>query len=328
MTPLLTIAIPTYCREDHLGKLLEVLKVELLHLDDVVEVLISDNASPDDTLQKCANFVREVPLARVVRNEENIGAERNMVQCMSMARGEYVWIFGDDDLPKQGILLKVVEMLRAERPSLVVMASEWHNQLTSSAQGSAVTALHPQRLAKLDFARATNVWLTFISGIIVSRAALSQGPNLVDPARFVGTGLVSLGWVLPALEKGEGLIRITEPCVLATGGNSGGYAALKVFGVNFSQVTKNFFCERSPCYRAIIGMTVIGNLPQLVWNMRVGTAGKFSAEFPWDEMRREIGGFVGYWALIIPIGRAPKPIARFALLAARVVAKVQRICAR
>ena len=48
--PLLTIAIPTYNRSAFLSELLDCLLPQLL-AEPRVELLISDNASPDDTLQ-------------------------------------------------------------------------------------------------------------------------------------------------------------------------------------------------------------------------------------------------------------------------------------
>ena len=46
--PLLTIAIPTYNRSEDLAGLLEVLEPQLAEFPQV-EVLVSDNASTDDT---------------------------------------------------------------------------------------------------------------------------------------------------------------------------------------------------------------------------------------------------------------------------------------
>ena len=48
--PLLTIAIPTYSRASYLKETLDQLRLEILshHLDDI-EIIVSDNASPDNT---------------------------------------------------------------------------------------------------------------------------------------------------------------------------------------------------------------------------------------------------------------------------------------
>ena len=95
--PLLTIAIPTYNRSGFLAQLLEILAPQLAG-ESRVELIISDNASPDDTPEVVASF-REKGLALIYRrNETNIGPDANFLQCFEQARGEYLWLFGDDDI--------------------------------------------------------------------------------------------------------------------------------------------------------------------------------------------------------------------------------------
>ncbi len=54
--PLLTIAIPTYNRSRYLREFLEALLPQIESAGDV-ELLISDNASPDDTAQMLAEVL-------------------------------------------------------------------------------------------------------------------------------------------------------------------------------------------------------------------------------------------------------------------------------
>ena len=90
--PLLTIAIPTYNRSGCLAQLLDGLTPQL-EGETRVELLICDNASPDDTSSVAASF-RERGLALIYsRNETNIGSDANFIRCYEMAHGEYVWIF-------------------------------------------------------------------------------------------------------------------------------------------------------------------------------------------------------------------------------------------
>lgn len=325
MTARLSITIPTYRRAAHLAQLLDALVVELAGLEDRVEVLVSDNASPDDTPAVCAGFARRFPTARIVRNAENLGADRNMIQCFTLATGGYVWILGDDDIPKAGVVAKLLALLDTETPDLMVMTSEWYPVIKSAHQGPAVTALDYRRLDRRAFARATHVWLTFISGVIVRKATLARTEQPVDLMRFVDTSVIQLGWILPALAIGERLIHVTSPCVLATGGNTGNYAVLKTFGANLPRAAADVFGRGTPEWRAVVGRTVLQYLPQLVWNVRTAQAGNFSAtERPWREMAAELGRFPLFWLLVLPVGVAPKPLARGVLLAARALGWAQR----
>lgn len=106
--PLLTLAVPTYNRSGCLRELLSVL-VDQLRDEPRVELLISDNASTDDTPAVVQNFVARGLRIRCIRNQENVGADANFLQCFEQARGKYVWLFSDDDVIIPGGLTKILK---------------------------------------------------------------------------------------------------------------------------------------------------------------------------------------------------------------------------
>src|ERR1700741_4037653 len=99
--PLLTIAIPTYYRGRFLNQLLEILAPQLKG-ESRVELIISDNSSQDETPAVVDSFKKTGLSVTYKRNETNIGADANFLQCYQMASGEYVWIVGDDDVIVSG----------------------------------------------------------------------------------------------------------------------------------------------------------------------------------------------------------------------------------
>lgn len=66
-------------------------------LEARIEVVVSDNASTDDTRELVQTYARTRPWIRYFCNDENVGAERNIHRAASRSRGEYVWVLGDDD---------------------------------------------------------------------------------------------------------------------------------------------------------------------------------------------------------------------------------------
>ena len=126
--PLLSICIPTYNRVNFLKDLLPGLMREIISADqgnpEDVELLISDNASTDLT----QDYIQSLNSKWVQyhRNEENIGAGRNYFKCIQRATGDYVWLFGDDELIIQGGIRKLLQVLRYEKPDLVILDGEDH----------------------------------------------------------------------------------------------------------------------------------------------------------------------------------------------------------
>jgi glycosyltransferase involved in cell wall biosynthesis len=113
VTPLLSICVPTYNRAHLLRLCLEALLPQVARCSDRVEVWVSDNASPDNT-QETIEAARSLGPLQAVRNARNIQGCPNMIQAAcDLARGEYVWVIGDDDLVRPGAVARVLGCLEA-----------------------------------------------------------------------------------------------------------------------------------------------------------------------------------------------------------------------
>jgi glycosyltransferase involved in cell wall biosynthesis len=66
--------------------------------DYSIEILVSDNCSTDDTPQVVQRYASTVPPFRSLRNLDNIESDANIAQCLSLARGKYVLLLGEDDI--------------------------------------------------------------------------------------------------------------------------------------------------------------------------------------------------------------------------------------
>ncbi|HEY1895430.1 MAG TPA: glycosyltransferase, partial [Terracidiphilus sp.] len=119
--PLLTIAIPTYNRSSLLSQLLDSLREQIAG-DPRVHLLISDNASTDDTVRVVEEERRCGTRLDYIRNTENIGAERNFLQCYEQAATKYLWIISDDDLLCSGTVPRVLDYLSEDEYEIVFIA--------------------------------------------------------------------------------------------------------------------------------------------------------------------------------------------------------------
>lgn len=116
---LLTVAIPTYNGEATISNMLDRL---LPQCDSRVQVLISDNASKDQTESVIQKYLEKYPFIKYVRNEKNIGPDSNFLQCMELAEGKYTWLLSDDDILMEGKLEIILEFLSCdEEISLVYL---------------------------------------------------------------------------------------------------------------------------------------------------------------------------------------------------------------
>ena len=91
--PVLSICIPTYNRANALKKHLQRL-VCLDGFDDEVEIVISDNASTDDTESVGKQFASDYSNIKYFRNKENV-RDSNFPIVLGHATGEYLKLMND-----------------------------------------------------------------------------------------------------------------------------------------------------------------------------------------------------------------------------------------
>lgn len=120
----LSLLIPTYNRSQKLSRLLKIIEKEIntLNLNEHVKVLVSDNASIDDTPAMLSEFSKKKFNLQYIRQPENIGAERNMLFLYQQAKTEYIWYIADDDIPLQGAISKIYESLNSCNPDVLLFS--------------------------------------------------------------------------------------------------------------------------------------------------------------------------------------------------------------
>jgi len=92
--PLVSVGMPIYNSARHLRTALDSLQNQTL---TDFELIISDNASTDDTQAICEEYMRRDARIRYIRQGHNIGAPRNWNVLVHEARGElFKWASGND----------------------------------------------------------------------------------------------------------------------------------------------------------------------------------------------------------------------------------------
>ncbi len=316
--PLLTIAIPTYNRAPLLDRLLSTL-FDQIQSDSRVELIVSDNASPDDTAAVIQRFRAIGRPFRYLRNAENIGPDRNILQCFEQATGRYVWIFGDDDMLEPDGLATVLTHLSADEYDLVYVSARGYKGPyvpKSHSVSREVQIFHRQE----EFARRLHVMFTFISANIVNKDRVSELRS--EPfGALSGTSLGHLAWLYTALDSlRKGLI-IKDELVAALMDNSGGYSVFEVFGPNYKSILDSRIKSRD-VRQAIIAGTLQGYLPGLILDSKHNEDSFFRAETG-RALRIAFGTDPRYWLFDVPVTILPPPLDRVWVFLGRVATKIE-----
>ena len=109
---LLSICIPTFNRANNLANCLNSIVISNNFANfDKIEVCVSDNCSSDNTKAIVDSFKDKVNI-RYSRNEKNLGFARNAIKVISMAKGKYSWLIGDDDLIIPACITKLIDIFK------------------------------------------------------------------------------------------------------------------------------------------------------------------------------------------------------------------------
>jgi glycosyltransferase involved in cell wall biosynthesis len=106
--PLVSAGMPVYNGAKFLRSSLEAL---LAQDYPNIEIVISDNASEDETEAICRDYASRDPRIRYYRNAENLGAARNFNRVFRQAQGEFFFWAACDDFWKPSFIRQCVALL-------------------------------------------------------------------------------------------------------------------------------------------------------------------------------------------------------------------------
>jgi glycosyltransferase involved in cell wall biosynthesis len=165
--PKVSVGIPTFNRGLHLIKAVEsVLRQEYTNL----EVIISDNASTDNTKTLCNEMAINDSRIRYIRQSHNQGPTANFREVLSHCSGDFFMWLGDDDwIDKSYISLCLNELLEHEDYSLVCGLSRYHQDDHEAFAGETINLRENCPLLRMIKYYATVRWNGTFYGLMRRR---------------------------------------------------------------------------------------------------------------------------------------------------------------
>ena len=213
----LSICISTLNRAAYIGETIESI---LAQLTDEVEVIILDGTSTDNTAETVKSYEARCSGLRYVRLEKPEGFDEKYCMLAELARGEYCWMFADDDLLKPGAVAAVLEATRRNYSLIIVNAEVRNKDLSVRLQARRVNAEEDRVYAPKapdwnHLLADTGVYLTYIGAIVMKRQVWNQRERV----KYFGTLFVHMGVIYQSPLPGDTLV-MAEPWIVIRYGNA------------------------------------------------------------------------------------------------------------
>lgn len=303
-TPVLSIAVPTYRHGEFLTPLIESIAAAAEGLN--VEVVVSNNNSPDDTQKILDALNRQYQFLRVFKNDETTQADENMARAFDACTGSYVWCVGSDDLVTVGSIRAILHEITSAPVSVVVanwLIGDADCRPLRRALGRRPRPTVPPRRAL----PALGVAATFMTAVVLPRELAAP---LVGRYRH-GAGLMVWKVAVELLAAGTAVQYVADPVAIQR-------VATAPLPYNFVDVicrtTEEFLVDlaartegdgrtgvlrlRKKLLRALVA--------RFVASARLRTPGVAASW--WEGMRQIYRGNPAFWIWVVPLYFLPTAV--------------------
>ncbi len=219
----LSICIPTFNRAECLQECLVSLGTSITGHESEIEVVISDNASTDDTRDIVQVFQETHPKIRYHRNDRNIGAERNFYAVALMASGEYIWIFGDDDKMEPDAIAIALRKIEEQFDIIVNNYSIWTRDFRFLKKRRAISWIGDRCYDDAgELMKDFGIHLDLVSSVIVKKEFFLKTP-FSDYDRYSEYGMSFMYAIYAGAIDHCRAVFVDRPIFRFRSGNSGAY---------------------------------------------------------------------------------------------------------
>ncbi len=313
---LLSICLPTYNRAALLeGALHAVLCQITPPMHGLVEVVVFDNASPDDTPQAAARVQAQYPAVpmRLVRRPSNMGADANFCTAATEVQGEFMFLLSDDDVLLPGAVAKLLEIIQAH-PGLDAVAlnvREFRKTLDDQQDKGFFKLAQDTRISRKDDALVLlGTHITFLSCMAFRRARVLGR----DYTPFYKTLMAQSYMFLDVLAPGNGMYVVQTPLLAKRADSSEGFDFFHIFVTNFDALMQ--YALSLGYSQAAVRQVMDNNLIFLRYCVLLfktnGTIGTIRPNY-WDalaRLRRVYGAHPGMLLTLVPMMLLPRPVFR------------------
>lgn len=248
----LSICIATLNRGAFIGATLDSI---ISQANDDIELVIVDGASTDNTEEIVRLYQKKFSKLRYVRLSVKGGVDQDYCRAVELAKGEYCWLFTDDDILKPGAIQAVMDAIQYGYGLILVNAEVKDTTLSHTLEDRMLHFMNNRTYQTRDFERffvdVAN-YLSFIGCVVIKRSLWKER----EKEQYFGTVFVHVGVIFQQTFN-DNIMVLVEPLISIRYGNA--LWTSKSFEISFlkwpdliwsfplfSESAKRQVCKREP----------------------------------------------------------------------------------
>lgn len=317
----LSICIPTYNRGPFIGELLDSIIAQSGYGCEV-EVVISDNASTDQTQEVINAYRDRIPSLVYYQAAENMGADRNFLKVVELATGDFCWLMGSDDILEPGSIAEIEEHCSAH-PEIAGLS------LNRNAYSYAMDARIRERPVASgifagdelirgadDIFSKLGEYFGYLSGQVVRRDLWDESVAKDNVTDYFNA-YVHIYIIGKMVQRCPAWFYVSKPCVGWRSGNDsfmseGAFKRMMIDVVGYEKIARGLFGTKSPTYHHINEFVASVHVRYAVLTAKVNNspASFFKKAIP--VLVRQYWRYPAFWTHTAPLLVIPAPLMRAA----------------
>lgn len=310
----LSLCIPTYNRSRFIGETLENI---VQQATDEIEIVISDNASEDNTEEVVRTYQEKFPRITYFRWDRNMGADKNFLKVIELAKGEYCWFVSSDDCVEENAIQHVLWQL-TQYPDIggasvdqIVYSFDLKHKLRGVPIAGGKLCSDYLFTDREKCISILGLYFGYLSGQIINRSLWNQilSEETLDPYMNAFVHVYVIGKML---HKNPHWLYVSKKCIKYRTDNDsfleehGVYGRQRIAHESFEKVIRALVGKNSEPYRAVLWLAMTGYMRGDLVNLKKNNASVILQFRLFLLYTRFYWCFPYYWLKVVPLFMVPR----------------------
>jgi len=315
----LSICIPTYNRGPFIGELLDSILAQLSYGCEL-EVIVSDNASTDQTEEVINSYRDRIANLVYYRAAENMGADRNFLKVVELASGDFCWLMGSDDKLEPGSVAEIEKHCRAH-PEIAGLSLnrnaytyEMDKRISERPVAGGVFAGDELIEGAETIFSKLGEYFGYLSGQVVRRDLWNESVGRDNITDYFNA-YVHIFIIGKMVQRRPAWFYVSKPCVGWRSGNDsflseGAFKRMMIDVLGYEKIARGLFGSKSSAYHDINRTVASVHVRYAIMGAKLNASPSSFFQKAAPVLVRQYWRYPAFWTHTAPVFLVPSRVLR------------------